>query len=228
MTKETQQTKKPAQRKKGARLFLEILWRDFWELIKLNLLFILTCIPIITIPPAFTSMTRITLCMVRGENYFLGHEYFRCFKREFFRSLAAGAVLLAGTAMASLSVWFYFSMAAERGSLFLLPAGIGLVLLLLLVIMSFYVFPMLALVDLKLSALFKNALLLCFGCMKRNLLILLLLGGLLGICLLSYPGSSLFGILILFSLLNLIATILIHESLKEYVICVEGEPKQVP
>lgn len=56
---------KDAPTKKGLALFFEILIREFWQLIKLNLIFVISCIPIITVGPAISGMTRSVTKMVR-------------------------------------------------------------------------------------------------------------------------------------------------------------------
>ena len=63
-----------AIRKRGFVGYMDMLWREFFELLKLNLLFVLSCVPIITIPAALTAMHRITSVMVRDENHFLWPE----------------------------------------------------------------------------------------------------------------------------------------------------------
>ena len=65
--KDTPGIAKDAPQKKGFARYFEILWREFFPLIKLNLLFIISCLPIVTIPAALTAMNRITVTMVRDR-----------------------------------------------------------------------------------------------------------------------------------------------------------------
>lgn len=53
-----------AIRKRGFVGYMDMLWREFFELLKLNLLFVLSCVPIITIPAALTAMHRHHVGMV--------------------------------------------------------------------------------------------------------------------------------------------------------------------
>ena len=82
-----------AIRKRGFVGYMDMLWREFFELLKLNLLFVLSCVPIITIPAALTAMHRITSVMVRDENHFLWPDYWKAFRRDFWKSLGGGAAI---------------------------------------------------------------------------------------------------------------------------------------
>ena len=88
-----------AIRKHGFVGYMDMLWREFFELLKLNLLFVLSCVPIITIPAALTAMHRITSVMVRDENHFLWPDYWKAFRRDFWKSLGGGAAIAAVMAL---------------------------------------------------------------------------------------------------------------------------------
>ena len=45
-----------AIRKRGFVGYMDMLWREFFELLKLNLLFVLSCVPLITLQAALTAM----------------------------------------------------------------------------------------------------------------------------------------------------------------------------
>ena len=82
-----------AIRKRGFVGYMDLLWRELFELLKLNLLFVLSCVPIITLPAALTAMRRITSVMVRDENHFLWPDYWKAFRRDFWKSLGGGAAI---------------------------------------------------------------------------------------------------------------------------------------
>jgi hypothetical protein len=52
---------KDAPTRKGLALFGEIVGREWWELVKLNLLFIVFALPLVTLPAAAFATTRVTL-----------------------------------------------------------------------------------------------------------------------------------------------------------------------
>lgn len=98
---------KDAPPKKGLRLFFDVLTREFFELVKLNLLYLLFCIPIVTIPAATTALCRITLTMIRDQNHFLWNDFFTAFKREFKWSTLFGLPLLLLTALCNAALRLY-------------------------------------------------------------------------------------------------------------------------
>ena len=168
-----------AIRKRGFVGYMDMLWREFFELLKLNLLFVLSCVPIITIPAALTAMHRITSVMVRDENHFLWPDYWKAFRRDFWKSLGGGAAIAAVMALFVLSTVFYYNL-MQVNKVFVLLAGFAACVVLLTLCVSFYFFPMLAMVDLPLGALLKNSMALVFGNIGKTLLALLLFALLVG------------------------------------------------
>ena len=158
-----------AIRKRGFVGYMDMLWREFFELLKLNLLFVLSCVPIITIPAALTAMHRITSVMVRDENHFLWPDYWKAFRRDFWKSLGGGAAIAAVMALFVLSTVFYYNL-MQVNKVFVLLAGFAACVVLLTLCVSFYFFPMLAMVDLPLGALLKNSMALVFGNIGKTLL----------------------------------------------------------
>lgn len=144
------------------------LRRELLSLLTLNLMFILSCLPIITIPAAITSMSRITGMMVQDQNYYLWGDYIKTFKREFLRSLAGGAVFAVALALFLLAGLVYFSIFG-RSMLFVVIAGFTACLIILVLMASVYFWTMTAFVNLPVKSLLKNSLIMVFGCWKRTL-----------------------------------------------------------
>lgn len=140
----------------------------------------LSCVPIITIPAALTAMHRITSVMVRDENHFLWPDYWKAFRRDFWKSLGGGAAIAAVMALFVLSTVFYYNL-MQVNKVFVLLAGFAACVVLLTLCVSFYFFPMLAMVDLPLGALLKNSMALVFGNIGKTLLALLLFVLLIGL-----------------------------------------------
>ena len=208
---------KDAPRKKGIVLFLDTLWREFFSLIKLNLLFIAFCLPVITIPAAMTAMSKVTAMMVQDENCFLWHEFWGAFKRDFGRSLLGGIAILAATAIFILSTWFYY-MLSQMHWMFIILAAASACMLLGAYLTSMYFFPMLATVELPTGKLLKNSFILGFTAVKRSLpggffcLLLSFCGyGLL-------PFSAPFVFLIQFALVSLIGCFWVIPPIEEKIL----------
>lgn len=210
---------KNAKRKKGVVGFLEIFWREFFSLIGLNLLFLVTCIPIVTIPAALTAMNRITATMVQDKTHFLFVDYFRAFKRDFGKSLLGGVIILVMIAVFAFSTWFYFSMGIENSKLFLLLTAVSCCLLAMAVLCGIYFFSMLAIVELDFRSLFKNSFAMIGHSLKNSLIALfhvLIFGVLLGVGL--FPYSVVYALFIMFALVNLLTSYVAVPAIEKHVL----------
>ena len=63
--------------------FLHVALLRIWEIVLANLLFIICCIPLVTIGPAFTALYHCTLKMVKGNHIGTLKTFFRAFKQEY-------------------------------------------------------------------------------------------------------------------------------------------------
>lgn len=215
---------KDAPRKKGIVRFLDTLWREFFSLLKLNLLFLLFCLPVVTIPAALTAMSKVTVMMVRDENCFLWHEFWGAFKRDFGRSLLGGIAILLATAIFALSTWFYY-MLTKLHWMFIILAAASACMLLGAYFTSVYFFPMLATVELPTGKLLKNSLILGFTCFKRTLpgAFFCLALSFCGVGLL--PFSAPFVFLIQFSLVSLIGCFWVMPPIEEKILGIQNTAK---
>ena len=225
--KDTPGIAKDAPKKKGFALFGEIIWREFWSLLMLNLLFIVSCIPIVTIPAAITAMNRITVTMVRDKNFFLLGDYWKAFKRDFGKSFLGGLILGIALVLFGISTWFYYMLSQTNGTLFLILAGCSLCLLLTAYFVCVYFFPMLAMVDLKLKPLLINSCVLSYSCIKRTLPAALISLGLLLACIGLLPYSMIYIAVILFSLNSLISNFFIVKVIEEHVLGIKEPALEV-
>lgn len=207
---------KDAPKKKGILRLLLILWREFFPLLKLNLLFILCCIPVVTIPAAITAMSRITGSMARDENYFLWADYKKAFKRDFGKALLGGVIFLLLLGVFGLSTWFYF-MLYGNSKLFIILAGFALCLVMTTLCAAFYFFPSLAFVELPIKAMLINSVVMVFTCFKRTLLAFLGFFIFMGIGIALYPSSSFFILLLMFSLSSLMVCMGVMPAIEEKV-----------
>lgn len=66
-----------------------------WDLIVLNVLFILTCIPIFTIGASISAMYTVTMKGVRKEDSYIVRSYFTAFKENFRKSTLIWMLLIA-------------------------------------------------------------------------------------------------------------------------------------
>ena len=206
--------------------FLKTMFREFWELMKLNFLFLLSCLGVITIPAAITARNAITVTMYRDKNHFLWRDYWKAFKTDFWRALAGGAIFGVLLGIFSFASYFYFKLTQQNGMFFIVPMVLAVFMFFVTYITAVYFFRMLPTVDLKLWPLFKNSFMLFFLNFPRNLLALLIAGifGFVGFGLLPYSAVVL--VCVHFSLLSLALSFITYNGVEKYVIMSEDEEEE--
>ncbi|BDR52596.1 hypothetical protein KIM372_05030 [Bombiscardovia nodaiensis] len=153
----------------GIRLFWSVVKWHFGRLVGLNVLFILACIPIVTIPCAMTAMSKVLgLFLTRRICYPLYH-FRRAFIDEWKRSTAAGGALLLSLIALLIGAWFYPRMGLSFGWIL---GGLCLALAVLVLAASIYLFPMIAFTDLPFASLLQNAFSLSMICLPYTLVAL--------------------------------------------------------
>ena len=74
----------------GFRRYTAVLGTNLWKLIELNLLFLLFCLPVVTIPAALCGMNRVCMLLIRNGYCFLWDDFWQEFRRSFKRTLLPG------------------------------------------------------------------------------------------------------------------------------------------
>lgn len=126
-------------------LFLSILWLIF-------------CIPVITIGPANTALYYTTVKVIRRERGYITREFFKSFRINFKRGALFGILLtIIFTVLAFDLVWSLgISKSSSNGSILF---GIFVAITFFIFCFSLYVFPILSRFDMKFKQLVKAALL---------------------------------------------------------------------
>ncbi|OLP46763.1 YesL family protein [Rhizobium oryziradicis] len=102
---------KDAPKKRGLALFAQIVVREAWDLFKLNLMIVVFCLPIITIPAAHAAATRICISMVRDENTYLWRDFWQAFCRHFKAATAWGLVSATVLGLSGYAAFIYGQLA---------------------------------------------------------------------------------------------------------------------
>lgn len=133
---------------------IHIFLNKLGDIIVANLLFLVCCIPIITIGPALTALYHCMLRTVKGNNNGTTKTFFRAFKENFRQSLIVWLGLLAVGFILFLNIRFLQNTAsAVSKPLFYVSLGIaGLV-----IILALYIFPVIAAFANTTMNLLKNA-----------------------------------------------------------------------
>ena len=123
-TKEGPGIPKDAVKKHGLALFAEIIRREWWEMVKLNLLFILASLPIVTIPAALAAMASVSVALVEDRNIYLGRDFCAAFRKYLWRATIAGFIMSSAMALGVYATVTYASL-ATGGLVFAVPLAIS-------------------------------------------------------------------------------------------------------
>ncbi|OWV91785.1 hypothetical protein ATY75_00990 [Rhizobium sp. N122] len=105
---------KDAPAKTGLALFADILAREWWEMVKLNILFILACLPVVTLPAAIAATARVSVAFVEDRNTYLLRDFTEAFLHYFWRATAWGLALTVGLALGIYAIFSYAAGARDK------------------------------------------------------------------------------------------------------------------
>ena len=116
------------------------------------MLFLVTCIPVVTIGPSICGLTYISQCFTENNPVFLISDYFEHFKKNFFKSIFA--FFLSLIPVFSFILVFINLKTVPHFSYFTMPL---LLVNLIVLMMSFYIYPLLVFYDIPFFAVLKNS-----------------------------------------------------------------------
>ena len=140
----------------------------------LNIIFMITCIPIVTIGPALTALYTITLKMVKNEEAYIFKSYFVAFKENFKISFLTGLLLLVALIILGFDYRIVTASGGDMGAFFQI---LFLALIFICLVVGLYVFPYIARFENGLKASFKNAVLIAIASLPWTLALVALTGG---------------------------------------------------
>ncbi len=162
---------KERQNKSKVKGFFQIYFRRFWKIAFLNLLYILFCIPIVTIGPATAGMVKVLKNFSQETHAYVFIDFWDSFKKNFKQSFIVGIVNILIVLCMAAGFIVYPTLAKQSGNiiwyiLFIAVASISVVLMM----MNFYIFLMIVTTNIKLKDIIKNSFVLAFMEFKKNLL----------------------------------------------------------
>ena len=111
------------------------------DLIILNLLCILCCLPIITAGASITAMFYVTLKMARNEESYIVKSFFKSFKENFKQAAIINIIMLLAGVMLYIDMTISRSMEGTLGSVLTV---IFMIILLLYAMLFIYIYPVLS------------------------------------------------------------------------------------
>lgn len=137
------------------------------DLLILNILMIICCIPIITVGAACTAMHYVLLKMMRDEEGYLIKGFFKSFVRNFKQATLTWLLMLVVIVVyVGDAIIFVYSGIEFPRVLVIVVAAVGLIAL----VIATYIFPLLARFDNTIRNTIKNAALLAFANLPKTLL----------------------------------------------------------
>lgn len=139
--------------------YWELFFNKFGTFFILNLIYFLFCIPIVTIGPATAALTAAMRNIYLERHQYIFSDFKRYFKENFKKSFGIGIVnvIMIEAAVFVFKFWdLFIDGEYVTAKIVLMIADI------LLMLVSFYVYPQIAAMDLPLGAIIKNSVILIF------------------------------------------------------------------
>lgn len=167
-------------KKKGIFEFFDIYFSKIGKLILLNIIYVISCLPIVTFGAATAGFTYILRAFVRHKHAFVFSDYIEAIKKNWKQATIFGIIQLFVSAAWFYAVVFYFR-ASESNFIFLILFGVCIAMGFFLLFMHYYIYLMIITFDLKLKQIYKNAFIFaCIG-IKSNIIITVSIAVIIGI-----------------------------------------------
>ena len=187
-----------------------------FDLVILNLIFIFSCVPIITIGASTSALSYVTLKMVRGEDPYIWRNFWKSFRQNFQQGTLVWifSILI----FIFLGMDFYI-INSQNTSLFAVVRILLWIVCAVALSVFLYVFPVISHFVCTTKQALKNALLMTFGHLPYTLMMLALAGLLLFLC---SSSSKLFAMIVVlsgicgFSVVSFVYSIMFDRIFQKY------------
>lgn len=154
----------------------------FGDIVFLNIIFLLTCIPIVTIGPALAALYSASLKMAKGQEGYVVRGYFAAFKENFRQGFITGIILeVIMTVLVIDARFLYYSQDSYRT----FGLAVTIIALVVLVALIPYVFAIMARYKNSIKNIFLNAFLVAISKLPYTILSILLMAVLVVLVLLT-------------------------------------------
>ena len=189
---------------------------EIFDLVILDLIFIFSCVPIITIGASTSALSYVTLKMVRGEDPYIWRNFWKSFRQNFKQGTLVWifSILI----FIFLGMDFYI-INSQNTSLFAVVRILLWIVCAVALSVFLYVFPVISHFVCTTKQALKNALLMTFGHLPYTLMMLALAGLLLFLC---SSSSKLFAMIVVlsgicgFSVVSFVYSIMFDRIFQKY------------
>lgn len=147
--------------------FMEIIGR-ITDLILLNILFLITCLPVFTIGASVTALYTLCFRLMREEYSGIVKSYFKALKDNFKQATVIWLLLLA----AGIPALYYFSLLFQMDSILRYSGFVFVIIAVLGLMAGSYVFPWISQFENTTAQALKNALILSISRLPRTAAVL--------------------------------------------------------
>lgn len=190
--------------------FFSFMGKAF-DMVVLNVIWLILCIPVVTIVPATTALYYAVVKVIRRERSYAIKEYFRSFKRNFKQGAVFSLIALVLIFVMYIDfryAWELMQAGQASGSTYL---GVFLVIALIFTAMYAYICPLLSRFEMKITGLLKTSFVMATRHLLTTLVLIILIVGVLLGCYLLLPG-----IFFLPAVATLLASFMIERVFKKY------------
>ncbi|QHQ61834.1 DUF624 domain-containing protein [Anaerocolumna sedimenticola] len=143
----------------------------FVDLIIISLVWLILCIPVITIGPATTSLYYAVVKVIRRERGYLVREFFHSFKTNFKTGLVAGVILTILFIVLAFDRRFATTMTGKQSFILL---SVFNAMIFLLICVALYIFPLLSRFTMGIRQLFKTAVFMAMKHLPTTILLIII------------------------------------------------------
>ncbi|MGP1612257.1 MAG: YesL family protein [Catonella sp.] len=123
-----------------------------FDVVALNIVFIIVCIPIVTIGPAISALYYASVKSIRRDRSYPVKEFFKGFKRDFKQSFIVGLIMVIAGIILYIDVKFSVDFIQNS---FTYMRYIYFIIAAVLAFIMIYIYPLISRFSLRLSGLFK-------------------------------------------------------------------------
>lgn len=194
----------------GMRRFWFLFCTHFFKIILLNLLYLLFCVPVFTIPAATAGMTNVLMKLWREGNCFLWADFWSEFKTEF----PSRMFLWFAMQLVPMAFWFLPAFLGAKTVAFWL----SLIAEAFILLIDAYWFPLVTTMDVSSAVSLKNACLLLPIAFKNSLAMLAVIALFYGVCYLLLPFTLPVILLFSFSCERLILCLKVQPVMEQWLV----------
>lgn len=200
--------------------------RDIFELVKLNLIFVVCCFPVISIPAAIGAMTQVSVQLHNEDKIYVVGDFLHYFRVNFIKNTLSGLVLIVAATLFAFVFWFYQSAQTQYGLLLSLLLAMTLIPLLICYCTSCHLWVMNAVTELPLLQRIKNGVLLSVICLKESGIFLLVGLVVVAVTYFGVPYTTPFLLVFGLAFWNYVCTYYSYNAIKRYVAPSDGKQKE--